>query len=47
MKEQYAEDEDFARIYDQLSEGQRHEHYTLKDGFLMMHGRLYVTKQWF
>ncbi|MCO5562491.1 hypothetical protein L7F22_016118 [Adiantum nelumboides] len=45
MKGQYAEDEDFARIYDQIINGQRHEHYTLKSDFLMMHGKLCVTKQ--
>ncbi|MCO5591129.1 hypothetical protein L7F22_045110 [Adiantum nelumboides] len=44
MKGQYAEDEDFARIYDQLINGQRHEHYTLKSDFLTMHGKLCVTK---
>ncbi|MCO5567950.1 hypothetical protein L7F22_021646 [Adiantum nelumboides] len=45
MKGQYAEDEDFARIYDHIINGQRHEHYTLKSDFLMMHGKLFVTKQ--
>ena len=45
MIEQYAEDEDFAGIHAQLTDGHRHEHYILKDGFLMMHGRLCVTKQ--
>ncbi|MCO5606717.1 hypothetical protein L7F22_060907 [Adiantum nelumboides] len=45
MKAQYAEDEDFARIYDQIVNGQRHEHYTLKSDFLMMHGKLCITKQ--
>ncbi|MCO5591325.1 hypothetical protein L7F22_045307 [Adiantum nelumboides] len=40
MKGQYAKDEDFARIYDQIINGQRHEHYTLKSDFLMMHGKL-------
>lgn len=45
MKGQYAHDEDFQRVFDQLSEGERHEHYSLKDGFLLMHGRLCVTKQ--
>ena len=33
----------FAGIYDELVNGQRHEHYVLKDGFLMMHGKLCVT----
>ncbi|MCO5611908.1 hypothetical protein L7F22_066167 [Adiantum nelumboides] len=45
MKGRYAEDEDFARIYDQIINGQRHEHYTLNSDFLMMHGKLCVTKQ--
>ncbi|MCO5547816.1 hypothetical protein L7F22_061896 [Adiantum nelumboides] len=45
MKGQYAEDEDFARIYDKIINGQRHEHHTLKSDFLMMHGKLCVTKQ--
>ena len=45
MKTQYADNEEFARIYDQLSEGQPHEHYLLRDGFLLMHGRLCVTSQ--
>ncbi|MCO5564079.1 hypothetical protein L7F22_017735 [Adiantum nelumboides] len=45
MKGEYAEDEDFARIYDQIVNGQRHEHYTLRSDFLMMHGKLCVTKQ--
>ncbi|MCO5582547.1 hypothetical protein L7F22_036444 [Adiantum nelumboides] len=43
-REQYANDEDFARIFEQLMDGQRHEHYLLKDGFMMMHGRLCVTR---
>ncbi|MCO5614830.1 hypothetical protein L7F22_069114 [Adiantum nelumboides] len=33
MKDQYANDEDFARIYEQFI-----EHYLLKDGFMMMQG---------
>ncbi|MCO5578310.1 hypothetical protein L7F22_032150 [Adiantum nelumboides] len=45
MKGQYAEDEAFARIYDQIINGQRHEHYTVKSDFLMMHAKLCVTKQ--
>ncbi|MCO5604564.1 hypothetical protein L7F22_058732 [Adiantum nelumboides] len=45
MKGQYVEDEDFARIYDQIINGQRHEHYILKSVFLMMHGKLCVIKQ--
>ncbi|MCO5580312.1 hypothetical protein L7F22_034178 [Adiantum nelumboides] len=45
MKGKYAEDEDFARIYDQIINGQRHEHYTVKSDFLIMHGKLCVTKQ--
>ncbi|MCO5547702.1 hypothetical protein L7F22_001153 [Adiantum nelumboides] len=45
MKGQYVKDEDFARIYDQIVNGQRHEHYTLKSDFLMMHGKLCVTKR--
>ncbi|MCO5612116.1 hypothetical protein L7F22_066378 [Adiantum nelumboides] len=45
MKGQCAEDEDFARIYDQIINGQRHEHYTLKSDFLMIHGKVCVTKQ--
>ena len=44
MKDQYATNDVFARLYDQLIEGHRHEHYTLKEGFLMMHGRLCVTR---
>ncbi|MCO5576394.1 hypothetical protein L7F22_030204 [Adiantum nelumboides] len=44
MREQYANDEDFARIFEQLMDGQRYEHYLLKDGFMMMHGRLCVTR---
>ncbi|MCO5581672.1 hypothetical protein L7F22_035561 [Adiantum nelumboides] len=44
MKEQYANDEDFARVFEQLMDGQRHEHYLLKDGFMMMHARLCVTR---
>ncbi|MCO5584390.1 hypothetical protein L7F22_038316 [Adiantum nelumboides] len=39
-REQYANDEDFARISEQLIDGQRHEHYLHKNGFMMMHGRL-------
>ena len=34
MKEQYATDDAFSQIYDQLTEGKRHEPYTLKEGFL-------------
>ena len=45
IKEQYADDEDFAGIYEQLISGQHHDHYVLKDGVLMMHGKLCVTKQ--
>ena len=45
MKDWYAEDEQFAGIYDQFVNGQQHGHYVLKDGFLMMHGKLCVTKQ--
>ncbi|MCO5576922.1 hypothetical protein L7F22_030743 [Adiantum nelumboides] len=44
MKGQYAEDEDTARIYDQIVNGQRHEDYTLNSDFLMMHGKLCITK---
>ena len=40
-----ATDDASARIYDQLIEGHRHKHYSLKEGFLMMHGRLCVTHQ--
>ena len=43
MKEQYTTDEDFANIIDKLVAGQRHDHYYLKDGFLMTHGKLCVT----
>ena len=32
MKKQYAEDEQFAKIYDQRVNGQQQEHYVLKDG---------------
>ncbi|MCO5558950.1 hypothetical protein L7F22_012541 [Adiantum nelumboides] len=44
MREQHANDEDFARIFEQLMDGQRHKHYLLKDGFMMMHGKLCVTR---
>ena len=44
MKDQYTTDDALSRIYDQLVEGQRHDHYTLRDGFLMMHGKLCVTQ---
>lgn len=40
MKDWYAEDEQFAGIYDQLVNGKRPEHYMLKDGFMMMHRKL-------
>ena len=43
MKDQYTTDDAFTCIYDQLVEGQRHDHYTLRDGFLMMHVKLCVT----
>ncbi|MCO5571653.1 hypothetical protein L7F22_025400 [Adiantum nelumboides] len=45
MKEQYANDEDFSGIYEPLMSGQHHDHYILKDSFIMMHGKLCVTKQ--
>ena len=45
MKEQYAHDQDFSRIFDQLMEGQHNEHYLLKDGFMLMHGRLCVSRR--
>ncbi|MCO5614523.1 hypothetical protein L7F22_068806 [Adiantum nelumboides] len=38
MREQYGNDEDFARIFEQLMDGQRHERYLLKDCFMMMLG---------
>ena len=38
MKEQYADDQDFARIFDQLVNGQPHEHYLLRDRFMTMPG---------
>ena len=44
MKKHYATDEDFAQIFDQLMAGQHNEHYVLKDGFMMMHGRLCVSR---
>ena len=44
MKDQYAVDEDFARVYDQVVNGQPHEHYLLKDGFMLMHGRLCISR---
>ena len=44
MKEEYAQDEEFGRIYDQLEASDRHEHYTLKEGYLLMHGRNCVTR---
>ena len=44
MKTQYAEDEEFKRIYDLLDSGERYDHYTLKDGYLLMHGWICVTK---
>ena len=44
MKKEYAYDEEFSRIYDQLEGGIRHKHYSLKDGFLLMHGRICVKK---
>ena len=31
---QYAQDEEFCRVFDTLSGGERHNHYTLRDGFL-------------
>lgn len=37
-------DEQFTRIYDQLVNRLQHEHYLLKDVFLMMHGKLCVMK---
>ncbi|MCO5565000.1 hypothetical protein L7F22_018670 [Adiantum nelumboides] len=40
MKEQYANDEDFARIFEQLMNGQRHEHYLLKDGIYIGDGKV-------
>ena len=44
MKEQYAQDEEFCRIYDSLTSGERHNHYSLREEFLLMHGKLCVTK---
>ena len=38
MKRRYAQDKEFTRIYDQLNGGGRHEHYSLKNGYLLMHG---------
>lgn len=43
MKDQYAQDQEFSRIYDELTGGERHDHYSLKDGFLLMHGKICVT----
>ncbi|MCO5608221.1 hypothetical protein L7F22_062427 [Adiantum nelumboides] len=44
MKDEYANDEDFARIFEQSMDRQRHEHYFLKDGFMLMHGRARLKK---
>lgn len=37
--------ETLSHIMDELSEGQRQEHYAIKDGCMLMHGFLCVTKQ--
>ena len=44
MKDRYAKDDDFAKIYDVLSDGHCQEHYAFKEGCLLMHGWLCVTK---
>lgn len=43
MKELHATEDEFANVYDPLLEGERHEHYTLCNRFLLMHGQYCVT----
>ena len=44
MKEWYANDDDFLRIHEEPINDQHHDQCVLKDGFIMMHGRLCVSK---
>ena len=44
MIDKYAQDEDYASIVKDLEEGRAHEHYSLKEGFLMYGSRLCITK---
>ena len=45
MDEDCVEADDFIRIYNQVANGQYHEHYNLRDGFHIMHEKLCVAKQ--
>ena len=38
-------DGDFTKIYDQLAYEQHYEQHNLRDGFHIMHEKLYVTRQ--
>ena len=40
----YAQDEDYATIVKDLEEERAHEHFSLKEGFLMYGSRLCITK---
>lgn len=45
MKEQYAQDPDFADLFDRLQSGDSVPKFSLKDGFVMRHAQLCVTKE--
>ena len=45
MRDAYADDEDFATIYNALQEGKSDETFSLKEGFLMHGNRLCITKE--
>ena len=44
MKPQSPTHEDCSQVYDQIFPCERHEHYTLKHGYMLMHGHLCVMK---
>lgn len=44
MKDEYAEDDDFAKVCEELFDRHRQEHYAFKEGYLLMHGRLCAPK---
>ena len=45
MDEDCVEADDFIRIYNQVANGQYHEHYNLRDGFLIKDEKVCIRKQ--
>lgn len=45
IKEEYANDEGFCRSYHPLADGERHDHYTLRDRYILMNGECVTRSQ--